>query len=349
MMRKQKSSKYLTNPTRPVQIDRDRSVAGLLTKMEGAGLQARMLAEGHNLWIDMLSDNTTIFLGLSGTLIPPGMRRLLSYLIKNHFLDVIVATGANLFHDLHETLGRYHFQASADTTEAELREAEVTRFYDTIASEHEFREAEEWVGNFANTVDHSRPYSTREFLHLLGRELAEIATEDGILTSAYKAKVPIYCPSVSDSAIGVGVAVSRIDRKNPFQFDVIQDVVEAALIVARSVSTSVVFLGSGAPRSFLQQAEITAASIKQGIRGHKFGLQIGADLPESGVTGDRNFDEVRTWGQMAPDGRAISVICDPTIAIPILVTALSQTGTKAIKQRRRPQFAFGRELGVTFG
>jgi deoxyhypusine synthase len=205
------------------------------------------------------------------------------------------------------------------------------------------------VGNFANTVDHSRPYSTREFLHLLGRELSEIATEDGILTSAYKAKVPIYCPSVSDSAIGVGIAVSRIDRKNPFQFDVIQDVVEAALIVARSVSTSVVFLGSGAPKSFLQQAEITASSIKQGVRGHKFGLQISGDLPESGVTGDRNFDEVRPWGQMAPDGRAVSVVCDPTIAIPILVTALSQTGTKAIKQRRRPQFAFGRELGVTFG
>lgn len=348
MMKKQKSSKYLANPTRPVQIDRDRSVAGLLMKMEGAGFQARSLADAHNLWIEMLSENTTIFIGLSAALIPAGMRRLLSYLIKNHYVDVIVATGANLFHDLHETLGRYHYQAERGVTDAELAEAQVGRFYDTLASEHEFREADEWVGNFANTVDHSRPYSTREFLHLLGRELAEIATEDGILTSAYKAKVPIYCPSIADSAIGVGIATSRIDRKNPFQFDVIQDVVEAAHIVARSVSTSVIFFGGGPPKSFLQQTEITASTIKQSIRGHKYGLQIGLDLPEESSTSDRTFGEARTWGRVAMDAKTISVLCDPTIAIPILVTALSQTGTKAIKQRRRPQFTFGRELSVAF-
>jgi len=180
MMRKQKSSKYLTNPTRPVQIDRDRSVAGLLTKMEGAGFQGRALADSHNLWIDMLSDNTTIFMGLDGELVSAGMRRLLAYLIKNHYVDVVVATGANLFHDLHETLGRNHYQAVPDVTDGELQEAQIGRAYDIWVSEHEYREADEWVGNFSNTVDHSRPYSTREFLHLLGRELAEIATEDGI-------------------------------------------------------------------------------------------------------------------------------------------------------------------------
>src|ERR1700682_1278794 len=143
MMRKQKSSKYLTAPTRPVQIDRDRSVAGLLTKMEGAGFQARALADSHNLWIDMLSDNTTIFMGLEGALVSAGMRRLLAYLIKNHYVDVVVATGANLFHDLHETLGRYHYQGSREISDAELQEAQVGRTYDTLASEHEFREADE--------------------------------------------------------------------------------------------------------------------------------------------------------------------------------------------------------------
>src|ERR1044072_4438023 len=125
MMRRQKSAKYLTNPTKPVQIDRDRSVSGILQKMEGAGFQARALADSHNLWIDMLADNSTIFLGLSGALIAAGMRRLISYLIKNHYVDVVVASGANLFHDLHETLGRYHFQASPGMTNAELNEAQV--------------------------------------------------------------------------------------------------------------------------------------------------------------------------------------------------------------------------------
>jgi deoxyhypusine synthase len=349
MMRKQKSSKYLINPTRPVQIDRDRSVVGLLTKMEGAGFQARSLADSHNLWIDMLSDNTTIFLGIDGELISSGMRRMIAYLIKNHYVDVVVSTGANLFHDLHETLGRYHYQAMADVTDAELQEAQVGRVCDIWASEHEYREADEWVGNFSNTVDHSRPYSTREFLHLLGRELAEIATEDGILTSAYKSKVPVFCPDIGDSSVGVGVASSRIDRKNPFQFDVVQDLVETAQVIARSVSTSVVYFGGGTPKSFLQQTEITASIIKQSIRGHRYGIQIDIEAPATLSTAGRSFEEAKTWGRVAMDARTISVKCDPTIAIPILVTALSQTGTKAIKTRRRPQFSFGRELSVNFG
>ena len=347
-MRRQKSSKYLTTQTKPIQIDRDRSIAGLLTKMEGSGFQSRTLADAHNLWIEMLSDNTTVFLGLAGELIPAGMRRLLAYLIKNHYVDVIVSSGANLFHDLHETLGRYHYQALPEINDAELQDAQVGRNFNIWASEHELREADEWVGNFSNTLDHSRPYSTREFLHLLGRELSEIATEDGILTSAYKAKVPIFCPAVADSAIGVGIAASRIDRKNPFQLDVLQDIVEAALIMARSVSTSVVFLGGGTPKNFLQQTEITASIVKQSIRGHKYAIEISIDLPEEGAASNRSFDEARTWGRVAMDAKTVRVLCDPTVAIPILVTALSQTGTKAIKQRRRPVFNFGRELGISF-
>src|SRR5438105_14512913 len=191
MMRKQKSSKYLTAPTRPIQIDRDRSVAGILQKMEGAGFQARTLADAHNLWLEMLEDNSTVLMGLSGALVAAGMRRLISYLIKNHYVDVVVSTGANLFHDLHETLGRYHYQGADEWSDDELQDAQVGRFYDTLASEHEYREADEWVGNFANTVDHSRPYSTREDLHLLGRDRAGISTERGRLTSAYAAKVPV--------------------------------------------------------------------------------------------------------------------------------------------------------------
>src|SRR6266705_887814 len=248
--RKPKASKYLITPTRPVQVDRDRSVAGLLEKMEGAGFGGRQLAEAHRIWLDMLGDNTTIMVAASGALIPAGMRRLLAYVIKNRFVDVLVLSGPLLFHDLHETLGRYHFQAHPGMTDAELDSAQINRMWDLLASDEEYREANEWVGGFTNQLDQTRPYSTREFLHLLGRELAEIATEDGVMTSAYKARVPIFCPGVADSAIAVGIATSRVNRKNPFQFDIIQDVVEAAQIMARSVNTSVVLFGGGPPKSF---------------------------------------------------------------------------------------------------
>ena len=96
--RKPKASKYLTTPTRPVQVDRDRSVAGLLEKMEGAGFGGRQLAEAHRIWLDMLGDNTTIIVAGSGALIPAGMRRLLAYVIKNR-LRRAGAFGSLLFHD----------------------------------------------------------------------------------------------------------------------------------------------------------------------------------------------------------------------------------------------------------
>src|SRR5919202_6015624 len=230
--RRPKPSKYLTVPTKPVQVDRDRSVAGLLEKMEGTGFGGRQLAEAHRIWLDMLGDNTTIYVAASGALIPAGMRRLLAYVIKNRFVDVLVLSGSLLFHDLHETLGRYHFQAHPTMTDAELESAQISRMWDLLASDEEYREAKEWIGGFTNQLDDTRPYSTREFLHLLGRELAEIATEDGVLTSAYKARVPVFCPAIADSSISVGIAASRFEKENNFQFGIDQDVMDIAQISA---------------------------------------------------------------------------------------------------------------------
>ena len=154
--RKPKASKYLTTPTRPVQVDRDRSVAGLLEKMEGTGFGGRQLAEAHRIWLDMLGDNTTIMVAASGAMIPAGMRRLLAYVIKNRFVDVLVLSGSLLFHDLHETLGRYHFQAHPSMTDAELESAQISRMWDLLASDEEYREAKEWIGGFTNQLDQTR-------------------------------------------------------------------------------------------------------------------------------------------------------------------------------------------------
>src|SRR2546425_8069972 len=88
--RKPKPSKYLTIPTRPVQVDRDRSVAGLLEKMEGTGFGGRQLAESHRIWLDMLGDNTTIMMAASGALIPAGMQRLLAYVVNDRSADGVV-------------------------------------------------------------------------------------------------------------------------------------------------------------------------------------------------------------------------------------------------------------------
>ncbi len=346
--RKPKPSKYLTVPTRPIQVDRDRSVAGLLEKMEGTGLGARQLAEAHRIWLDMLGDNTTVFVSGSGALIPAGMRRLLAYIIKNRFVDVLVLSGSILFHDLHETLGRHHFQAHPSMTDAELEASQIYRMWDILASEEEYREAEEWVGGFTNQLDQTRPYSTREFLHLLGRELAEIASEDGVLTSAYKARVPIFCPSISNSSIAVGIAASRFEKKNNFQFDIVQDVLDMTQISGRARVSGVINLGGGTPKNFIQQMELSTNIFKLPSRGHKYAITVSTDAPHPGGRSASTFsDDSLLFGKLARGALTAYVNCDATIALPILVTALSQTAAKYMKGRKRPNFTFmGKDLTV---
>ncbi|MGI8554956.1 MAG: deoxyhypusine synthase family protein, partial [Pyrinomonadaceae bacterium] len=163
--KKPKAAKFLTVPTRPIPVDRDRSVAGLLEKMEGAGFGAKQLAEAHRIWLDMLDDNATIYMCASGNLIPSGMRRLLAYVVKNRFVDVLVLSGKVIFHDIHETLGRQHYQGHPSMSDEELESSEVHRIGDMLANQDEYREADEWIGSVINQLDLSRSYSVREFLH----------------------------------------------------------------------------------------------------------------------------------------------------------------------------------------
>ncbi|RMG54587.1 MAG: deoxyhypusine synthase [Acidobacteria bacterium] len=348
VIRKTKSTKFLTTPTRPIQIDRDRSVSGLLDKMEGISFQGRNLATARNIWKRMLNEGALIMMGLSGYLVPAGMRRLVVYLIKNRFIDVLATTGTNLFHDLHEALGRSHYMGDPHMNDLQLREALVDRIYDTLGSDIEFREAYEWIGNFVAQLDLSRSYSTREFLYLLGRELAEIASEDGILTSAYKAKVPIYCPALVDSPIGTGLAVSRVERKHEIQFDVVQDVNEISQLVAQSPKTGLICFGGGPPKHFLQQAYTTAAILKIAAKGYQYAIQVVTEPPFYGSSAEDTLEESQSWGKVAPNAQKVTVYCDATIAMPILVTALAQSAAKEAKTRRRPTFNLTRELKMTY-
>ena len=156
---KSKASKYLTVPTRPIPVDRDRSVAGLLEKMEGAGFGAKQLSEAHRIWIDMLDDNVTVYLCGSGNLISAGLRRLLGYIVKNRFIDVLVLSGTVLFQDIHETLGRNHYQAHPSMSDKELQTSNIMRVGDILSSNEEYHEADEWLGSVINQLDLTREYS----------------------------------------------------------------------------------------------------------------------------------------------------------------------------------------------
>ena len=346
--KKSKSAKFLTVPTRPVPIDRDRSVAGLLEKMEGAGFGARQLAEAHRIWLDMLDDNSTIYLCGSGNLIPSGMRRLIAYVIKNRFVDVIVMSGSVLFHDIHETLGRNHYQAHPSMSDEELESSDVVRIGDVMANREEYQEADEWVGSVINQLEQGRAYSMREFLHVLGRELAEIAHEDGIITSSYKSRVPVYCPDLLNSELSVGIARARFEKKSQFSFDTTHDTMEMMQIAQKTRNSGIITLGSTCSQSMVNMAEISSYITRSTPRGHKYAISITTDsVPLETRTPSYGGIHTRVFGKLAKNATTAYVPSDPSIGLPMIITALSQTAAKFMKGRKRPNFSFsGKELTI---
>ena len=337
----------LTVPTRPLEIDRKKDAASLLEKMQGISFQGRNLGIAFQVWKRMLGDRVTIMMGLSGAMIPGGMRRLVAYMIKNRLVDCVVSTGANFFHDVHESLGRLHFQCSPTIDDVHLQKNLIDRMYDTLVDEEEFREEDAFIGRFAATLDQSRPYTTREFLYLLGKEVSKRAKEDGIVTSAYKAKVPLYCPAIGDSSIGIGIAENRHLGKNRFTFDVIGDVLETAHLAGDSPASGVIYFGGGTPKNFVQQSEVTATFMRNASNGHKYAIQVVTDMPQWGGLSGCTFEEAQSWGKIAHDASMVTCNCDTTIGMPILVTAMSEQ-RELIKKRKKPIFEMGQELRFTF-
>src|SRR5688572_28625052 len=187
-------SRFLRAPVEPFTVQPDAAEGDLLERMEKISFQGRNLATARRIWEKMLGADCTIFLGMAGALSAGGLRMIVAHLIANRYVDCLVSTGANLYHDLHETRGQHHFLGSPHLDDAALAEERIDRVYDTLASEEEFCENDNWIADFAATLE-PRPYTTREFLYQLGGHLWTTTQNDGILVAAYRAKVPIFCPA----------------------------------------------------------------------------------------------------------------------------------------------------------
>src|SRR5882672_4966157 len=160
-----KKSRFLQTPIEPFVVEAGLPADQILARMERISFQGRNLATAHSIWQKMLQDDFTIFLGMAGALSAGGLRLVVAHLIANRYVDCLVSTGANLYHDLHETRGQRHYVGSPLADDAALAEDRVDRVYDTFASEEEFVANDNWIADFAVTLE-MRPYTSREFLYL---------------------------------------------------------------------------------------------------------------------------------------------------------------------------------------
>jgi deoxyhypusine synthase len=315
--------------------------------MGRTAFQGKNLAVACDIWEQMLKAKSTIFLGLAGAMVPAGMRALIVHMINHRLIDCLVSTGANLFHDCHEILGRPHWQGTPDVDDTELFREGIDRIYDVFALENEFRKTDDFIEKWVVQLDEGRPYSTREFLYFLGERLDQESREEGILTAAYRQKIPIYCPAIGDSSIGIAIATCRHKGISRLNFDLIQDVLETAEIVDKASETGVIYIGGGTPKNFIQQAEVTSTFINQKpAKGHKYAIQVTTDSPQWGGLSGCTFKEAQSWGKIALETRNVSLHADATLALPLLVTGVVERAEAWLSQRKRPEFVMDKSLKV---
>src|SRR3954464_8968380 len=140
-------SRFLRSPVEPFTVQADAAAGDLLARMEKISFQGRNLATARRIWEKMLGADCAIFLGMAGALSAGGLRLVVAHLITHRYIDCLVSTGANLYHDLHETRGRHHYIGTPHADDAALAADQIDRVYDTFASEEEFIDNDNWLAD----------------------------------------------------------------------------------------------------------------------------------------------------------------------------------------------------------
>ena len=344
----------------PAPITSRTTLSGLVDDAFLAYNAARLREACQLFTLKMLEPEVTIGVSLTGALTPAGLGiSALIPLIKAGFIDWIISTGANLYHDTHFGIGLSMHQGNAQTSDIVLREEEVVRIYDIFFDYSVLLDTDTFFRKIIEAKEFQKPMSTAEFHYLCGRYVHERERKLGLknkslLAVAYEYAVPIYTSSPGDSSIGMNVAAKAL-QGNKLAFDPSLDVNETAAIVlaakrsahnvgkakggrgkSKPGQSAVFILGGGSPKNFLLQTEPQIQEVL-GIdeRGHDYFLQVTDARPDTGGLSGATPGEAVSWGKVDPDRHPDAVVCyiDTTVALPI-ITAYALARHEPRKPRR---------------
>ncbi len=314
----------------PPAIDGNISIVDLIDKTFNAYNAARFREACHLFVECMLADDVTVGVSLSGAMTPAGIgMAAIIPLMQAGFIDWMVSTGANLYHDTHFGLGLEMRRGLHSLDDRILREEGVVRIYDIFFKYDVLLKTDSFFRDMITGPEFQRTMSTAEFHNLAGKYILERSRvlglkDKSLLGSAHELGVPIYTSSPGDSSIGMNVAAKALGG-NKLQFDVNADVNETAAIVygakKAGMKSAILIIGGGSPKNFVLQTEPQIQEVL-GLdeKGHDFYLQFtDARMDTGGLSGATPAEAV-TWGKVDPDKLPGTVVCylDSTIALPLL-------------------------------
>ena len=295
------------NKVEHIKITKDMKVSELVEAMQKSGvIGAGKIGDAAQIFFDMIKDkDCKIFLGCAGALVPGGMREILIDILKSRNVDVFVCTGATLTHDLVEALGFNHYKGNHMMDDVELNKKGYDRMYDSLMPNNVYETIEKFLDKNIDKFTGKR-MNIKEFLWTIG----SLVENRSILRICYENKIPIFCPAIADSGIGL-IIWGQLGKGRKIEVDVFDDLKEIIDIAWNSKKNGVVYLGGGTPKNYIQQA-------MQFSKGADYGVQITTDRPEPGGSSGAPLREGISWGKGHEKSKFIDVFCDVTIALPLI-------------------------------
>jgi len=334
----QKKADILSQPISQINLEKVGGIADLVESFKKMSIQARNIGTCADIFGRMLSDpeRPTILLGLAGPLIAAGLRKVIRDMIELGMVDVVVSTGAILYQDYYQSRGGRHFKGTPDADDAELRDLYIDRIYDTYVDEEKFWNFDIEIGRFADQL-HPGEYSTREFLHLLG---STISDDDSILASACRRGVPVFCPAINDSSIGIGLTehYHRMKKQNKKGLIIssIRDNYELTQIVVNSKQTAAFYVAGGVPKNYINDSVVMSYIFGKNTGGHKYAIQLTTDSPHWGGLSGSTLSEAKSWGKVNAEANTCMAFVEPSVSLPLIAGYAIEK--KLSQNRKRLQF-----------
>jgi deoxyhypusine synthase len=334
----------------PTPVSSDVSVVDLVNNYFTAYNSARLREVCQLLSRDVMQPGVTVGLSLSGALTPAGFGvSVLAPLMRAGFIDWIISTGANLYHDLHYGLGFDLYASSPFMDDVKLRQEGRIRIYDIVFGYDVLLETDAFIRELLLAEPFQKRMGTAEFHYLLGKYIYGVEQTLGtphscLLSTAYQCGIPIYTSSPGDSSIGMNVAAVALEG-SALVLDPSIDVNETAAIVygARAMDgatengkSAAIILGGGSPKNFLLQTQPHLHEVL-GLeeRGHDFFVQITDARPDTGGLSGATPSEAVSWGKVAPEELPSTIVCytDSTIALPLMgAYVMNQCESRLLKR-----------------
>jgi deoxyhypusine synthase len=313
------------DPIGHANISAGMSVTELVAEYGNAGIGAANVSEAIDVTAAAFSrDETTVFLGLAGAMVPAGMRAIVSDLIREGHIDALVTTGANLTHDAIEAIGGKHHHGTHDHPDygerefdEQLRDEGVDRIYNVYLPQEYFTLFEEHLRAEVFDAIGEEVVSIAAFTTELGRanaevnEREEIDEDAGIAAAAYEKDVPIHVPAIQDSVLGLQAWLRS--QVSGFSLDALADMSPLNDLAYEADSTAAIVVGGGVPKNYVLQTMLVTPGA------YDYAVQLTMDPPQTGGLSGATLDEARSWGKLKKDARNVSVYADATITLPLVV------------------------------